>query len=251
VGTVGVEWSDQHRPRLEKLATAIDGHVAPADTLVEVGSVPWVLPGKVVTSPLEYHALNLDTSERVVETGDRRIRNHECNVETDRWPFEDGRVDCVVMGAVLEHLTDPAAALGEARRVLSEAGTLVLSTPNALRLIQRVRMATGTNPWDGFDAGGNRYHRHNREWAPREVRDLLHSVGFSSVSIDTTTLRRSGVAGRVYELFAGMNPRWDDDILAVAHPRGNPAHVPACYRKSLVDREDDTRAAVTSAATTR
>ena len=246
---MGVEWSEQHRPRLKKLATTIDRYVISGDTLVEVGSVPWVLPGNVATSPLDYHALNLDVSEQTVKISDRLIHNHECNVETDRWSFEDNSVDCVVMGAVLEHLTDPAAALSEARRVLARNGTLVLSTPNALRLIQRVLMMVGTNPWDGFDAGGNRYHRHNREWSPQEVRDLLHSVGFSSVRIDTTTLRRSGAAGRVYELIAGLNPGWDDDILAIAHPRGSTADVPACYRESLVDRESSTSTAKTNTAT--
>ena len=46
-------------------------------------------------------------------------------------PFEDGAFDLVVSFETVEHVSDPAKALAEFRRVLSYEGTLVLSTPNA------------------------------------------------------------------------------------------------------------------------
>jgi SAM-dependent methyltransferase len=44
-------------------------------------------------------------------------------------PFADRSVDAITMFEVLEHLPDPGAALGEARRVLVEGGTLLGSAP--------------------------------------------------------------------------------------------------------------------------
>lgn len=49
-------------------------------------------------------------------------------------PFGDSKFDCIIMGEVLEHLWDPMSALLEARRVLKENGTLVVTTPNAYSL---------------------------------------------------------------------------------------------------------------------
>lgn len=44
-------------------------------------------------------------------------------------PFIDGAFDTVVLLEVLEHLTEPKAAMLEARRVLAKGGRLIISTP--------------------------------------------------------------------------------------------------------------------------
>jgi len=44
-------------------------------------------------------------------------------------PFDDGYFDAVNMGDVIEHLSDPCAALEEIHRVLKPGGLLVLTTP--------------------------------------------------------------------------------------------------------------------------
>jgi SAM-dependent methyltransferase len=52
-------------------------------------------------------------------------------------PFRDGAFDAVFAGELIEHLTDPRAGVEEFRRVLRPGGTLILTTPNRLRLANR------------------------------------------------------------------------------------------------------------------
>lgn len=49
-------------------------------------------------------------------------------------PFRDGAFDAVFAGELIEHLPDPRPGVAEFRRVLRPGGTLILTTPNRLRL---------------------------------------------------------------------------------------------------------------------
>jgi SAM-dependent methyltransferase len=61
-------------------------------------------------------------------------------------PFPDDSLDVVVAGELLEHLADPAAAVGHVRRVLKPGGRFVGSVPNAFRLKSRIRYVAGRHP---------------------------------------------------------------------------------------------------------
>jgi SAM-dependent methyltransferase len=53
-------------------------------------------------------------------------------------PFRSGVFDALFAGELIEHLADPAAGVAEFRRVLRPGGTLILTTPNRLRLANMV-----------------------------------------------------------------------------------------------------------------
>jgi SAM-dependent methyltransferase len=51
-------------------------------------------------------------------------------------PFREGSFACVVLAEVLEHVRNPFALLCEMARVLREAGTLIITTPNPYHTVR-------------------------------------------------------------------------------------------------------------------
>lgn len=101
------------------------------------------------------------------------------DVETTRLPHPDSSFNAVLLCEVLEHFTnDPQHALAEIHRVLQPNGTLILSTPNVVRLENVARSLAGENfydPYSGYGAHG----RHNREYTVTELKKLLEHIGFT------------------------------------------------------------------------
>jgi len=121
-----------------------------------------------------------------VEVSDRRlferggIELKKCNVEKERLPFRDETFDYVICSEVLEHLLySPFHMLWEIHRVLKNEGILLLSTPNAVRLMVRLKILFGKlmSDYRSFYSIPL-HHRHNREWTMDEVRHLLEDCGF-------------------------------------------------------------------------
>jgi SAM-dependent methyltransferase len=73
------------------------------------------------------------------------LRSRRAEFREVRWlvgdahplPFRDAAFDALFAGELIEHLPDPAPALREFARVLRPRATLILTTPNRLRLANR------------------------------------------------------------------------------------------------------------------
>lgn len=92
----------------------------------------------------------------------------------DELPFADDSFDVVVAGELLEHLSDPDAAVEQVHRVLSPGGRFVGSVPNAFRLKNRLQFAAGREPEP--DA------THLQLFTPGALRSLLD--GFVAVTVE-------------------------------------------------------------------
>ena len=124
----------------------------------------------------------------------------ECDVdlfdaERDRFPYPDEFFATVLCCELLEHLkADPMHALAEVNRVLLPGGHVVLTTPNVTSLRALSAALQGYHP--GFfpqylkpGAEGETEARHSREYAPREIRQLLGDAGFEVTLLETGPFR--------------------------------------------------------------
>ncbi len=108
------------------------------------------------------------------------------DAEKDRYPYDDGRFECVLACEIFEHfLHDPMHMLFECRRVLSDGGSLVLTTPNvaSYTAVARVLESSG-NPqlYSKFANPKGEFAEteipHVREYTPQELVQALNSAGF-------------------------------------------------------------------------
>jgi SAM-dependent methyltransferase len=86
-------------------------------------------------------------------------------------PFRDATFDALFAGELIEHLTDPVPGVAEFGRVLRPGGTLILTTPNRLRLANLVDRSERPYSPD-----------HLSELSFDEVRELLDRGGFEVLS---------------------------------------------------------------------
>jgi SAM-dependent methyltransferase len=112
------------------------------------------------------------------------------NIESDTFPYADESFDVVVFSELIEHLgVNPVRALAEIHRVLRPGGIVVVTTPNSLslgRFADFLRAGSAMeerySPLFGYGA------RHNREYHPRELRELLEGTGFVIEELATRDL---------------------------------------------------------------
>jgi SAM-dependent methyltransferase len=94
------------------------------------------------------HVVGIDVDRWALDEAARRgVETHWADAEQPL-PFEDETFDVAVAGELLEHVRDPAALVGETRRVLRPGGVFVGSVPNAFRLKNRLRFLAGHKPED-------------------------------------------------------------------------------------------------------
>src|SRR4249920_2993566 len=154
--------------RAQRIAAAVGG---PGRRVLDLGCrygalTRWYLEGNDVVG------MDVDR-EALAEAAGLGIETHWGDVE-EPFPFPDGSFDVVVAGELLEHVREPGAVVGEARRVLRRGGRLVASVPNAFRLKNRVRFALGRRPETD--------PTHLHIFRPDDVRALL--AGWEDVELE-------------------------------------------------------------------
>jgi SAM-dependent methyltransferase len=144
------------------------------------------------------------------------------NMETERLPYQDNEFDVVLLCEVIEHLTlDPAFVLAEAHRVLKPDGCMIVTTPNLVRWENLYLMLVGENisdQYSGYGASG----RHNREYTPRHILQLMIECGFREVRVNIHDQHKhKGLA----KLAKRIRAHWRDNIFAIGTKRGHPRYV--------------------------
>jgi SAM-dependent methyltransferase len=145
-----------------------------------------------------YGPLGQVDHKRVVSTDGEEF---ECeidlfNAEKDRFPYADEWFDTVLCCELLEHLTeDPMFMMLEINRILKLGGQLVLTTPNigSLRAISAILQGYHPGFFPAYihppEPGKEPEARHNREYTPREIRQLMLDSGLEPTLVETGEFR--------------------------------------------------------------
>ncbi len=193
---------ETHRSRLEK-TLAITPPGGPEDRVLEMGAYLQITPalktrlgyGEVRGC---YYGPAGVTERHTVTSADGE--QFECDVdlfdaERDPFPYPDEYFTTVLCCEVLEHLAaDPVHMLVEIHRILRPGGHLVLTTPNivSLRAISAILQGYHPSLFSQYVRAPNGQQpepRHHREYAPREIRELLEGCGFTVLRLETGPFR--------------------------------------------------------------
>lgn len=129
-----------HEARIRVLRRFFQRYFAGESRVVDVGSGYSMFRCMERDWPFEITCCDLDEPAlRVIE---EQSEGYSCVVsDAAELPFSGGEFDGLFAGEILEHVVEPEAALREWMRVVKPGGILVVTTPNAARLINRVNRA--------------------------------------------------------------------------------------------------------------
>ncbi len=202
-GEASAEYLNTHQTRLLK-TLEITPRGAAGDRVLEMGAYLQITPA--LRSVLGYGEVRgcyygkLGRSDhRTVTSADGETFSCEIDhfdAEKDVFPYPDDHFATVICGELIEHLfEDPMHLMSEVNRILKPGGHLVLTTPNIAALRGISGILQGYHP--GFfhayirpaEGTGEVDARHNREYAPREIHQLLENSGFEVTRLETGEFR--------------------------------------------------------------
>lgn len=187
------EYFRLHRRRYLALLEALE--VPPGGRVLEIGCNPGQFTEMLVWAGYRVWGLDLRPEDRSALWTRLGVEVRRGNLETEPLPYAESSFEAVFLSEVIEHLAgSPLPALEEAYRVLLPGGQLVLSTPNACSLRERLFLAgrllsfRSLEPAEDFRRrmrlrGEERYTMHHRLYTAGEVRWLLQEAGFVDVRV--------------------------------------------------------------------
>lgn len=103
------------------------------------------------------------------------------NIETDKIPLRESYFDLILLSEVIEHLVvSPKIYFPKLKKLLKGNGVILITTPNAAHLKNRIKLLLGRSTSFGIDqlyetgwGDGSIYYRHNREFAGSELKQIV------------------------------------------------------------------------------
>lgn len=129
-----------------------------------------------IRNDLQFSACDILENSKVIP-GDVDFRVIDIQVEYLPWP--DNFFDGVVFNHVIEHLTDPHFAVGEAHRVLKNRGKIYVEAPSI-----RSTFLPSFTGWLGSEGGPINFLddvSHIQPYTKATLRSLLEKKGFSRI----------------------------------------------------------------------
>lgn len=125
------------------------------DNLLDIGTGHGIVP--IFFKKNNYEVCTIDH----FETGGEALKNialfniqtKNVNLNDGKLPFKDKSFNLIYMGDVIEHLPNsPKKILKECHRILKDNGSLIISTPNSIRLINKLKLLIGVSVWPKIES---------------------------------------------------------------------------------------------------
>jgi SAM-dependent methyltransferase len=201
-----------HMNRFVETIGLLQPIMGPGMRIVDLGSYGSLLPALREILGATDVTLTEPSQERKPASEDTFLQNARNGVpypfHVDRFdiegpfPYENARFDIVIFTEVLEHLSrDPLQTMSEINRITKPAGYLMLSTPNCASARSVLRILRGGNPniYPVYQRQPST-DRHNHEYVPWEVRELLKLCGFTPNDFRTIDVYQDQQFGRLLTL---------------------------------------------------
>ncbi len=188
-GTASSEYLDVHADRIEETLMRMTPFLRASSRVIDVGSytgelplVLWKFLGIRDTRCCTLDLMPLQGGDGLLRVPgvDHAVPVARCDIERERWPYENESADLVVCLETLEHLTDhPLFMMAQANRVLPPGGRMVMTTPNAHSFYAITRILDRESPnllpqyWPGRPGYG-----HIKEYTAKEMTLLFEAAGF-------------------------------------------------------------------------
>lgn len=121
------------------------------------------------------------SKESLTQCGPYCDKIQKVNLETDFLDFPNKFFDIVLSIEVLEHLWNPSHYFSELVRVVKNSGLILMSTPNLVSLISRLRMLVGYKP-----VAMASDPTHVRHYRPKDICSILQPFGLEPEFIPTS-----------------------------------------------------------------
>lgn len=112
------------------------------------------------------------------------VEGYYVEVGREPIPVQADSMDCVLFADVIEHLVhSPKPVLAEIHRILKPGGVCIATTPNAVRLTVRLKVALGFSNWPHISEYYERpFHSgHHHEYTIQEFKEVFQRAGFEEV----------------------------------------------------------------------
>ena len=170
LGEYGVISSNRYKIALEYLTN----ECKQSKKICEIG------PGGVITYISKYSQADVSAIVSPREDHWKNIFN-KYNIDLFKWdlnlPLENSELcesfDCIIFLETLEHLNRwPEKVIDDIHKLLKPGGILLLSTPNLVRISNRIRMLLGKPPKNPFKYSDSGEH-HVREFTLGELLEFI------------------------------------------------------------------------------
>lgn len=178
--------------------------VEPADTSLCILEVGCACGGTLLGIKNKYKQSKLygiELNKHSAEIASLIAEMHEADIEKDSLPYQEEYFDYVIFADVLEHMSDPWAALQNIRKHLKPEGKILMSLPNIMHFSVISKLIMGT--WE-YEDSGILDKTHLRFFTLNEIYKMAITTGYEINYINGTTLNSTQEAEKIINQFASM-----------------------------------------------